>query len=139
VKGLWSDPIKLAESSPRPIVEKDTDIEEHMQWAPEDQFDLAPGQSHRVSISVSQGSALVAQAQWHDSTAPLRLTLSKDGQTLATGTPVKIPPDRGFSTVHLKSAATANITVVVTNDAAVSVSVRLNAATVALSELGVDK
>jgi len=95
------------------------------QVAPIKEQDLSPGASGTVDLQVRGPSILLGSARWIGTISPLKVTLSLEGATLATGKPYHFGADRGGADVKANTTAGGHATLSVHNTSGVRVKVRI--------------
>jgi hypothetical protein len=100
------------------------EVNKFVEWTQED-FNLAPGQSHDVSLKVTEASLLTAQALAFGSDGPIKLSILKNGTVVAVGELLRLPPDRAESSTSVAIPTLADAVVQVANLTSVPLKVKL--------------
>lgn len=123
VRGDWSAPLRLPPNSRPPSDDGAPEVNSLIKWVRED-FELVPGRSHEITVTVSEPSFVVASALLVGRSGTLKISITKDGVPLARGSPVSRPPSRVASTASalVQSGGTVKVTLVSGSSTPVKVS-----------------
>jgi hypothetical protein len=122
------DPAVLDEAPPTPPEEVGKGAHALMdktRWNPVERFELAPGGSRDVTVSIDAPALVLAHASWTGASVPLSLRIVRGGTVLAAGEVSPVPPDQGVVVSTVEVTTTGNVAVNVENPSGTAAAVQV--------------